>query len=788
MRLISLYIENFGKLSDFKYSFTSGLNTIREDNGYGKTTLTVFIKSMLYGLADTKKARLDVNDRKHYLPWNGKRAGGYLIFEADGEKYRVERTFMPKASNDTFTLYDEKSGKISDRYSENLGEELFGIDADGFERTVFLSEQNLSGKNDNKTVSAKLSDLVGADGDIGVMDDALELIEKKRKTLYKQSGNGELSDIRRRVSEINARLCELDRLGETAKDYAEQLSKIKNELSEAELLKSEYEARKKAFEEESRKRIYRAEYLKMKESISADLSEKERLELFFEKGIPTQTELAEAKENDRAIQRLKAYDGLNRESSEYSSLDKFFPSDVTENDFNTLSELSEFLNLKNAEYNILKGNRENIKSPSECPYKAEDVKQAKEALKRRKKLTVTVFVISLLLFAISAVLISIRPLIFAPVSAVFLVFGILSLLPFGKIKKEAKNIDEAEKCIELFTKSSEAVRLQIEKEEKISNEISDATQRACQIISKFSSVNAESVTDAVSEILKKRELYRALTENERKASCESERRASEKARLEAALSAFTSKYRTASPYPLEEIEGNLLKYYSLKQTVERECLQLENYKKLHAISDADEISEKESIPTDVSADAVYAKISELQRQKVLIEGRCRDIDDELSERDILTAERDELRLREAKCLSDLETLMKTKEFLLKAKDLLTSKYLSKTKSAFDSYMNMFSQEAEDGFKMDTSFSVYKNEAGTLRPAEAYSLGTRELYALAARLSLVDSLYESEKPFIILDDPFAHFDDKKTKAALSLLKAISKNKQIIYLTCSSSREV
>mgnify|MGYP003425764831 CR=1 FL=1 len=42
--------------------------------------------------------------------------------------------------------------------------------------------------------------------------------------------------------------------------------------------------------------------------------------------------------------------------------------------------------------------------------------------------------------------------------------------------------------------------------------------------------------------------------------------------------------------------------------------------------------------------------------------------------------------------------------------------------------------------------------------------------------------------VILDDPFAHFDDKKTKAALSLLKAISKNKQIIYLTCSSSREV
>ena len=35
------------------------------------------------------------------------------------------------------------------------------IDADGFERTVFLSERNLSVKNENKTVSAKLSNLVG---------------------------------------------------------------------------------------------------------------------------------------------------------------------------------------------------------------------------------------------------------------------------------------------------------------------------------------------------------------------------------------------------------------------------------------------------------------------------------------------------------------------------------------------------------------------------------------------------------------------------------------------------
>ena len=155
MRILDCYIENFGKLSDFKLSFSGGLNSVVRENGYGKTTLTVFIKAMLYGLDTTKRTKLENNDRRHYMPWHGGRCGGSLTFEANGKEYRIERTFMPKASEDEFRLFDCKSGKESYDFSENVGEELFGIDVDGFERTVFLSEANLSGKNENKTVSAR---------------------------------------------------------------------------------------------------------------------------------------------------------------------------------------------------------------------------------------------------------------------------------------------------------------------------------------------------------------------------------------------------------------------------------------------------------------------------------------------------------------------------------------------------------------------------------------------------------------------------------------------------------
>ena len=133
----------------------------------GKTTLAAFIKAMLYGFNDTKKTNLEENDRKHYLPWSGGLCGGSLTFAVGGKVYRVERSFAPKAADDTCTIYDTSNGRVCEDVPDGLGEGLFGIDADGFERTVFLSERALTPKSTNKSISAKLSDLVGCDGDVG---------------------------------------------------------------------------------------------------------------------------------------------------------------------------------------------------------------------------------------------------------------------------------------------------------------------------------------------------------------------------------------------------------------------------------------------------------------------------------------------------------------------------------------------------------------------------------------------------------------------------------------------
>ena len=47
MKLISLYIENFGGLSRYELDFADGLTVIEAENGFGKTTLAEFIRLVM---------------------------------------------------------------------------------------------------------------------------------------------------------------------------------------------------------------------------------------------------------------------------------------------------------------------------------------------------------------------------------------------------------------------------------------------------------------------------------------------------------------------------------------------------------------------------------------------------------------------------------------------------------------------------------------------------------------------------------------------------------------------
>ena len=60
--------------------------------------------------------------------------------------------------------------------------------------------------------------------------------------------------------------------------------------------------------------------------------------------------------------------------------------------------------------------------------------------------------------------------------------------------------------------------------------------------------------------------------------------------------------------------------------------------------------------------------------------------------------------------------------------------------------------------------------------------------LCMRFALVDALFTGEQPFVILDDPFVNLDDRALPQVLRMLRKLGKRKQILYLTCHSSRSL
>ena len=175
MKLKRCYIENFGKLQQFEYEFSEGLNVINKLNGWGKTTFATFIKAMFYGFDTSNKRAISENERRKYYPWQGGKFGGNLEFEINGEIYEIERFFGIKDKEDTFKLYNKATNCESNAYSSNIGEEIFKIDRQAYERSTYISGQEISVEI-NDSLSAKLSNILESDNDINSSEEAIERI------------------------------------------------------------------------------------------------------------------------------------------------------------------------------------------------------------------------------------------------------------------------------------------------------------------------------------------------------------------------------------------------------------------------------------------------------------------------------------------------------------------------------------------------------------------------------------------------------------------------------------
>lgn len=798
MKLLECYIENFGKLSKRRIVFKDGLNCIKEDNGSGKTTLAAFIKAMLYGMSDTKRASLEENDRKHYLPWQGGICGGSLTFSAGGKTYRVERSFGTKAADDTYALYDTATGRISTDFTDGVGEGLFGIDADGFERTVFLSERALTPKSENKSISAKLSDLVGCDGDIGGMDEAMKALEDKRKFYYKKGGSGEIADTRAKLDSVTRRLLELDEIEKSAEQSRDKLKEISDKIQvakrEARILLDQRETALRRAAEVNYERRYRD----LKLSVEAAERQRTAVAEIFGEHIPSRAEIDDA--DFKRIEAKRLVDSAADEShtSEFKRLSARFDGRVEK------ARIEE----TRAALVLLKNKREREVDPrlirakkifaKRVPAK-EELDRIGDLLNKKEKAPIG----CIIGYILSAICCGLGFIIDPRLIAVGVIGVLLSTITHIAIVGRANARRNAE-IYNFFlyvsgadVKGNDEARARLgdmyELLPILSDEAVEDTAELMRKIRALVGLFPEKITEdpivAAEGIIADYDKYAELTVAERFMAGERRSRLERAARLDAESKIFIAKFKTKTSDPFGELRRALNEYDRLTAEIvarREEMARLESSRS--GGDDIQKAAEDELNLLDVKRRENEATIADLSREYTITERSYIAKLEELEEREGLLMRKEELEELLERHTERYETIQLTKKYLAVAKDNITSRYLGKTKAGFLKYAEKIGGITGESFEMDTDFSITRQDGGATRTQEAYSRGTRDLYNLAIRLALVDSLYEIERPFILLDDPFTSFDDGKTDAALRLLKELGKERQIIYFTCSKSRSV
>ena len=806
MKLIKCYIENFGILTEKEISFSKGLNCAVSENGTGKTTLTAFIEAMLYGIGDTRKQSLEENPRKKYSPWQGGKFGGSLTVEVGKKRYVIERSFGARPADDTFRLVDADTGNESGDYAENIGESLFGIDRDGFLRTVFLSERNLQGKNDNKTISAKLSDLVGVDGDVGGIDDALKLLEERRKFYFKKGNTGEIANVRERINECQRKLDNLERLEEEVRNKEARYTEIARELRSIDEGERSAHARLEEHKALKEKAQLEERYAQMLTELNKERAKLNEIKTFFREGVPTTTQVDSMRDIYVEAGRLKSEAMAQEGNEEYLALAECFKNGTSFSEISDMEKAAERIEELKKECEALDGGYDPTTAemrkifPDQAPT-SDDMERMEKAAKSSGGFLRALLLLVGLCAAAGGALIG--GTIGYAIAGVGLLVALTSVFFLRKSKKskemlalarkfngcECSNlsgiIDELKKKLERY---EELEKARAERRDLITEESTRLTLTLGVFLSKFPLTDAATMLEAVRIIRNRYTQYYALTKTGAMGDGGKIEKLERSNSLMKTARDFLAKYPTVTEYPFAEIRDRIsdLNYATVSVTrVESEC---DAFAARYGVLGKPVVAD----PTlEMGANEAIAQLSErkkaLTEEQTLISREISIYRAETEKKDEYLMAKEELDELLLKHIDSLDTIKRTAAFLSQACDNITSKYLGKTKERFEEY-SRFITGTDGEYTLNTSFELTKTERGASHGIESYSRGTRDLYALALRLALLDALYENESPFIILDDPFVALDDKRLEKAKAMLKTLGKTKQILYFTCTKARAV
>ncbi|MBR5152583.1 MAG: AAA family ATPase [Clostridia bacterium] len=185
IQLTKATLTTFGKFKNKTIPFNQGFQIIYGGNEAGKSTLQLFIRAMLYGLPNQRKtAGLLLRDRERIIPWGEKYAEGVLSLTADGKSIEIYRRFGKTPAGDKMEIRDAGTGEPIPGYqSETVGELLFGVSAELFEKTFWFRQDSVFPIGTDEELSQKLRNLQESGEEDISAQDTLDSLKQQKKAL-----------------------------------------------------------------------------------------------------------------------------------------------------------------------------------------------------------------------------------------------------------------------------------------------------------------------------------------------------------------------------------------------------------------------------------------------------------------------------------------------------------------------------------------------------------------------------------------------------------------------------
>ena len=784
---------SFGGLENAHMELEPGLNIIEAPNEAGKSTWCGFIRTMLYGINTSQRERAGLlPDKKKFLPWGNYPMTGTMHIEWRGGNVTLSRSGAAgKTMGNCNAKVSETAQKVPELCGKAPGEVILGVPESVFRRSAFISAGSLAVDKDaelEKRISALITTGSEEDESYSTARAALHNWRVKRKHNARVGRaaqlEGEISEKKAALAAIEEENSRLGSIYARRTELTERIEELENSLRlhDAAKLKAEYD---KIAAAKAAKDAAASEFEKLKTEADGITAEKLN---------EARAAVGEYKE---AAADMKAVGESTKRHNEAKE--------------NCRKAESEFLQ---AQHDAMGVTPEGISTARKAMYEYENArtaaKQAKNELEHfsemrgektvARKLPGAVEIIAIILLVLgvagAAVYFTIakKPEVIA-VAAAMLVVGVALMIACVVKRNAAAETGESNRA-ELAVYENIAR----DAENKLNEAQKALTAALAAIGGETIPERAESRIKEREELMERREQARTKLETAEKiadglapaqgsveAAAEKEDAAAQ--RLNAAITALGVDLNS------DIILGIDGKAELLARLQRAEADYAAAVRLVESLGELPELPEgMENLPTPdgdremikSALDSARLRAAETERALALSEGELRHLGDPL----VIATELENLRAAHEANEEEYEALTLAMSVLDEANTELQQRFSPIVGSLAGKLMAAMTDGAYDMVSFDREFNFTAARTGEAEHgAEYLSTGTSAQLYLAVRLAIcLLALSEEESCPIILDDALLGFDDKRAKAALELLKELSKERQIILFTCQSREKM